>query len=271
MSANAAQREWKARMMRELGRSIKTQRRKGQRADLKRLATDMRLRRQSERAACEAEARAPLEAARPRLEAARAEASEAKRVCALADKKQRDADREDARKRTDARKAKRTACELPAVDRLADERARFDAQRERAQEAKGACGLADKGRRAKDRLRLSQRMQEHEATERSYKASELGERLRKKADAARPRQSAAERRAQEEEEVERDIERDDPELLAVWERVKGQIRATPRRSRAEAFFDWVHDNAGEVEAMKARIQEEEFERDFNEWSRRKAA
>lgn len=44
---------------------------------------------------------------------------------------------------------------------------------------------------------------------------------------------------------------DDPGLRVVWERVKHKIKATPRKSRAEAFFEWAAENTADV----YRIQE----------------
>lgn len=63
--------------------------------------------------------------------------------------------------------------------------------------------------------------------------------------AAGPRK--AEARAESDEQVSGDIA---PELRPVWERVKRAIRSGPRRSRLEAFLEWVHDNPSTVERLQ---------------------
>lgn len=60
---------------------------------------------------------------------------------------------------------------------------------------------------------------------------------------------------------------DDPYLLALFEKVKRQIKASPFRTRTEAFFEYVHDNPealDEVRAKKEREYEREAERLFAE-------
>jgi hypothetical protein len=53
------------------------------------------------------------------------------------------------------------------------------------------------------------------------------------------------------------------ELVVVWEHVKGQIRGTPRRSRTEAFLEWVAENQPDV----MTIMDRQFERDVDELER----
>lgn len=65
---------------------------------------------------------------------------------------------------------------------------------------------------------------------------------------------SAELRAESDDEVRRDIG-DDPTLLAVWERVKGKIRPGARRSRTEAFWEYLHDHPEAVNEEIARSEE----------------
>jgi hypothetical protein len=58
-------------------------------------------------------------------------------------------------------------------------------------------------------------------------------------------------------EVEHNIPQD---LLPVWRAVRGKIKATPRRSRTEAFLEWVHDHGSAVR----RILDQQIERDVAE-------
>lgn len=51
-----------------------------------------------------------------------------------------------------------------------------------------------------------------------------------------------------------------PEQLIVWKRVKGKIKPGHRRSRTEAFLEWMHDHSADV----ARIHADEAERQVRE-------
>jgi hypothetical protein len=60
------------------------------------------------------------------------------------------------------------------------------------------------------------------------------------------RVSAAERKLESDSEVEHELP---PELVAVWRRVKKQIKARPRMSRAESFLHWAEENPDEVHSV----------------------
>lgn len=72
---------------------------------------------------------------------------------------------------------------------------------------------------------------------------------------------AREKRSESDCEVAANI--DEPGLRVVWERVKGKIRGSGRRSRTEAFYEWVAENAPDV----YRIQEEDAERALEQLER----
>lgn len=77
---------------------------------------------------------------------------------------------------------------------------------------------------------------------------------------------AAEKRAESDDEVRRDLG-DDKELIALWESVKHKIKRSPRRSRTEAFFEYVEEHPealDEFRAKKQRQYEDEAERLFAE-------
>jgi hypothetical protein len=59
-------------------------------------------------------------------------------------------------------------------------------------------------------------------------------------------QARRERREESDDEVRRNLP---PELLSVWERVRGTIRPSPRRSRTEAFLEWAEENPDAVHAI----------------------
>ncbi|HEX7235464.1 MAG TPA: hypothetical protein VF405_00805 [Gammaproteobacteria bacterium] len=59
-------------------------------------------------------------------------------------------------------------------------------------------------------------------------------------------QARKERREESDDEVRRNLP---PELLTVWERVRGAIRPSPRRTRTEAFLEWAEENPDAVHAI----------------------
>jgi hypothetical protein len=67
------------------------------------------------------------------------------------------------------------------------------------------------------------------------------------------RASSAERRKESDEEVAASIS---PELLPVWQRVRGSIRGSERMSRLETFLKWVEEHPSElVSALEDRTDE----------------
>jgi hypothetical protein len=62
-----------------------------------------------------------------------------------------------------------------------------------------------------------------------------------------PRSTSKERRQESDDEVRANL---DDEMVAVFDAVKRHIKAGPRRTRTEAFLEWVHDNPDEVWAIR---------------------
>lgn len=152
-----------------------------------------------------------------------------------------------------------------------ERRAVVEATKGTRSKARAACKASERSQLEKDRAARAKLRETFEEENRSYKVSEMGERLRKTHAQKRPAKTPAERRAELEEQAERDIEAEDPRLLAVWHKVKSKIRATAHRSRAEAFADWVHDNRAEVDAMIAENERADFESDWQAWASKRAA
>lgn len=48
------------------------------------------------------------------------------------------------------------------------------------------------------------------------------------------------------------------ELAAVWDRVKGRIRGSARRTRTEAFLEWVEGHQGDAQRMIIEAAERSF-------------
>jgi hypothetical protein len=77
---------------------------------------------------------------------------------------------------------------------------------------------------------------------------------------------AAELRAECDDAVRRDLG-DDRAMIALWEKVKSKIKATPRMTRTESFFQWVHDHPEELDKLRHRQElayEIELEKAFRE-------
>jgi hypothetical protein len=67
------------------------------------------------------------------------------------------------------------------------------------------------------------------------------------------RPTRAERRGESEDEVRGNIP---PELVGLWERVKGRIRGSDRMTRTEAFLQYAHDHPNEVlEVLEDRTED----------------
>lgn len=77
---------------------------------------------------------------------------------------------------------------------------------------------------------------------------------------------AAELRAESDDFVRAELG-DDAALVALWDRVKRKIKATPYMSRIEAFYQHVHDNPADLDEMQAVLEQQweaEAERMFRE-------
>lgn len=72
--------------------------------------------------------------------------------------------------------------------------------------------------------------------------------------AARHKASAKERRSESDDYVRGNLP---PELVGVWDRVKGRIQGSARRTRTEAFLEWVQEHPEDV----IQHQEHEAERE----------
>lgn len=79
---------------------------------------------------------------------------------------------------------------------------------------------------------------------------------------------AAELRAESDDAVMYEL-KDDPDLIALFKKVRRKIKPTKGRSRIEAFWEYVHDHPSELDEIKAKAQaryEKEAEKEFAERS-----
>lgn len=89
----------------------------------------------------------------------------------------------------------------------------------------------------------------HELSEEARQAQQDAAELRRaegRAAKQRPRMSAAEKRAESDDEVRGNIP---AELVPVFDARASKTKATERMSRTEAFLQWVHDHAGDAERI----------------------
>jgi restriction endonuclease len=143
-----------------------------------------------------------------------------------------------------------------ARQRLRDRIARA---REKARAAVKACKVSAKETELAELDRLLQELERErvEIYSLRMKANQLiDERGR------RGGRRAAELRAESDDEVRRDLG-DDQELEALWEKVKHKIKGSARRSRTEAFLEYVHDHPEDLDELRAQ-QELQWEREAEE-------
>jgi hypothetical protein len=133
-------------------------------------------------------------------------------------------------------------------------------------------GLAVKRRAAelKERAalaRATKRLDEHRrvlAALRAVRGDRAGKTAEARAEHAR---RARELRDTSREDVVREIEHHDRALLPIWEKIGPRIRATARKSRAEAFFEWVEANPEESIAIQAAAGDREAAKLWKEQAR----
>lgn len=121
------------------------------------------------------------------------------------------------------------------IQRMRD-KAQTACERRRARVRKSAKTAAELARAERDeRIRLARELSGIER-----------KRLRKLA-AAETRAAAREKRRESDDEVASNLDR---ELIPIWRRVKRQIKGSPRKSRTEAFLQYLEENQSEVWAMR---------------------
>lgn len=128
----------------------------------------------------------------------------------------------------------------------------------RAAELKERAAVARAEKRLDEHRRILENL-------RAVRGDRRGRTAEARADAAARARAA---RVASAEEVVREIEHHDRALLPVWEKVARHIKAGPRRSRAEAFFQWVEEHPEEA----TRIQADAGDRDAARlWAEQEAA
>lgn len=197
----------------------------------------------------------------------------------------REAAAEQDRKAIEKRKAELGKAQLARRDalRLAGASCRLDREKTQRQTASTFAADVDAARKKRDGARaaatarcaagrdsakeahepqisrLSAALNEEQTHQRTMKRNESARTARKKELAKRSGKGSA-RLAENEEELVGNLS---PELVPLWNRVKGQIHGGPRRSRLEAFMEYVHEHPDEL----AQVQEELAERELRRLER----
>lgn len=91
------------------------------------------------------------------------------------------------------------------------------------------------------------RLSEERSYQRALRGSEAAG-ARKRA----PRSTARERAQESDDEVRRDLP---PELVPIFERLKRHVKGGPRKTRTEAFLEWVEDHTEEVARLQSDADE----------------
>lgn len=123
-----------------------------------------------------------------------------------------------------------------------------------------AQGGASASRRAQDRLKAA-RQQKRELAAINRVANRKTKSF----------STAAERRGEDNDRVERNIEAVDPGLVPLWRKHKKRFKKSPHKSRTEAFLHWAQEEPDEVSAMAANISEGLAAGDIAEMERELAA
>lgn len=94
------------------------------------------------------------------------------------------------------------------------------------------------------------------------------QRLWSRKDARGPQLTRADRRSESDSQVEAELSTDE---LIVWRAVKGQIKASPRMSRFEAFAHWMHEHRADVlDILEADAQRAVDDLERQEYEQREA-
>jgi len=146
---------------------------------------------------------------------------------------------------------------------VAKARALRDEERERARSScrAGVVALdADEKRALDDAIRILANERHHQASlarwERSAKARE------------KPKRTGRETKSESDGAV---IANLPAELHAVFRKVRKVIKASPRRSRTEAFLEWLEENPGEADAIRFELAEKELSAELRAESKRERA
>lgn len=120
-----------------------------------------------------------------------------------------------------------------------------EAMRQQARETCEARKQAIRAAAKSKEERTRETLRAEKALQRELRETERHLKRREKAVAL----TVAERMRESDDEVERNIE---PDLVPIWRKVKRGIKGSERKSRTEAFLQWVEENPGEIARMREK-------------------
>lgn len=154
--------------------------------------------------------------------------------------------------------------ERQALDKIAYRQAQKDARasfyaglRAAREQARANCASAKDAARSEALTRLERRRRELAAEKAEHAETMRIRRIWKAGPERQSRRKGIEAIAESDDAVIRDLP---PELVPVFEKVKREIRATPRMSRTEAFLHWIEENSEEAARIAADRAEHDVER-----------
>ena len=131
-------------------------------------------------------------------------------------------------------------------------------RREKKDDKKRSCCVAAQGIRQEATLTVAELEAKRDAERRELDAIKCGKAWGKAADKSRAK--PGERLAEANERIVSEIEAERPELVGLWHRHGRSIRATDRKTRVEAFWEWVEENPDEVTAYLDSVGRKEERR-----------
>lgn len=127
------------------------------------------------------------------------------------------------------------------------------------------CDRRAEAERTKGAARIAERAHEVAAARDTDRVVRRGDN-RHRIGVVKARSSSVERSQESDDEVVRNLS-DQPELVGVFRKIRKQVKGGPRRTRTEAFLEWVEENPGEVYAMQGAQAERDLGRMIAEHER----
>jgi hypothetical protein len=121
---------------------------------------------------------------------------------------------------------------------------------------KTVCDRRAEAARAKGSAKIAERATDIALARETDRTVRRGD-TRHRIGVVKARSSSAERAQESDDEVTRNLP---PELVGVFAKVRRQVKGGPRRTRTEAFLEWVEENPGEVYALQGAKAERDLAR-----------
>ena len=131
------------------------------------------------------------------------------------------------------------------------------------QKLKTNCDRRAEAARAKGSIKVAERATDIALARETDRTVRRGD-TRHRIGVVKARSSSAERAQESDDEVKHNLP---PALVKVFAKIRKQVKGSPRRTRTEAFLEWVEENPGEVYAMQGAQAERDLGRMLAEHER----